>query len=141
MFYRLKTLFSSSRLTSVHYLKKLTKVQAQFNPGKKIITNYVLEMKKTGSLPPKTEIRYQWRITDDKDRTFLTPRQTLIYEDTRYKWNSKSLPDMDIYWHDQDVTMIDKIVKEVETRLSTNKIGCHNSTGKKNQGACLQKFR
>jgi hypothetical protein len=111
--------FSTSKRSIV---EEITRIQAQFSPGSKIVTNYSLEMKKTGSFPPKTEIWYQWRINDNDDRTFLTPRQTLIYEDTRYKWNTKSLPDMDIYWHDQDSTMIDSLLKEVQSRLSHIKL-------------------
>jgi hypothetical protein len=101
---------------------EITRVHPTFNPGLKINTSYSWEMKKTGSIPPGAVIWYQWTLIDDAQRTYTSPRQTTSFKDTRFEWTVNNSADMDIYWHDQDSTMIKEMASEVESRLSQLKL-------------------
>jgi hypothetical protein len=103
-------------------VSETTKVQVDFNAGASINTSYTWEMKKSGSLPPLAKIWYRWIIADEADRVFSTPVQNAVFEDTRYRWQSETGEDMDIYWHDQDPTMIKDLKAGIKTKLSSVKI-------------------
>jgi len=79
-------------------------------------------MKKTGSLPPGAKVWWRWRITDEAERTYVTPRQTIVFEDTRYQWQVKVAPDMDIYWHSLGTSLVKELTEGVESRLARVKL-------------------
>jgi hypothetical protein len=79
-------------------------------------------MRKTGSLPPKAVVWYQWRIQDEAKREFITPKSTVVFEDTRFQWNLESSANLDVYYHDQDSTTIKNLISGVQTNLSRIKL-------------------
>jgi hypothetical protein len=99
-------------------VEQVTKVQLTFPTGTKINNSYTWDMKKTGSLPPKAEVWYQWRFEDYGGRTYITPRQSMVFDDSRYKWQLESTPTIDYYYHDQALTMIKDLISGVESNLS-----------------------
>jgi hypothetical protein len=103
-------------------IEEVTKVKPSFDPGLTINTNYTWDMKKTGSLPPKAEVWYRWKFQDEAKREFVTPRQTISFEDTRFQWKLESTADLEIYYHDQDIKMIQDMVSGVQSNLSLIKL-------------------
>ncbi len=101
---------------------EVNRVQPPFGQTAKINSSYTWEMKKTGSLPPGAQVWWQWRVIDEAGRTYVTPSQQLIFEDTRYKWQVKVVADMDIYWHSQDATLINELTAAVEAKLARIKL-------------------
>jgi hypothetical protein len=97
---------------------EVTRVKPEFGTGTSINTSYIWEMKKTGSIPPGTGIWYRWKFTDDNGRNYTTPRQTAVFEDVRFSWEVEKDENMDIYWHDQENTMILDLVSGLDDRLS-----------------------
>jgi len=100
----------------------VSRVEPEYASGINIRASWVWEMKKTGSLPPGSRVWWQWRITDEIDRTYMTPRQTIIIEDTRYQWQVEVAPDLDIYWYSLGDSLIKELTEGIETRLSRMKL-------------------
>ena len=93
-------------------------IQPEVQSGQDFSASWTWLMKKTGSLPPGAVIWWQWETTDDAGNTSVVPRETLVYIDSRFTWQTTQLEKMDIYWHDQDEALIQEITGEVDTRLS-----------------------
>jgi len=103
-------------------VSEVSRVEPEYAPEVKIRTSWVWEMKKTGSLPPGASVWWRWRITDEDEWTFLTPSQTIIFEDTRYQWQVETAPNLDIYWHSLGTDLAKELTEGVESRLSRAKL-------------------
>jgi len=99
-------------------VSEVSRVEPEYALDVKIRTSYVWEMKKTGSLPPGARVWWQWRITDEEDRTCVTPRQTIVFEDTRYQWSVETAQDLDIYWYSLGASLVKELTEGVESRLA-----------------------
>jgi hypothetical protein len=109
--------------TDIHsVVSQISRVEPQYAKSTQISTNYVWEMKKTGSIPPGVRITWQWRIMDETGGTYASKKQTLVYTDDRFIWQSKSLKDIDIYWSVNDSRLIDELAVGLEARLATLKL-------------------
>jgi hypothetical protein len=97
-------------------------VEPEYATDVKISTSYVWEMKKTGSIPPGARVWWLWQITDEDKRTYVTPRQTMVFEDTRYQWQVEVAHDLDIYWHSLGTSLIKELTEGVESRLARVKL-------------------
>ena len=93
-------------------------IKPDFKPGKVVSAKWTWLMKKTGSLPPGAKIWWTWELTDEEGNTTSTPKESLIYSDTRFTWESIKSATMDIYWHDQDKAMIQELTNEVESKVA-----------------------
>ncbi len=61
-----------------------------FTPGNSIQTEWKWDMRQSGSLPPGTEIWWQWRITTADDKQINSERQTVIWLDDTHPWETKT---------------------------------------------------
>ncbi len=104
---------------------EVSRVEPEYAPGVKIKASWIWQMKKTGSLPPGVEVWWQWMITDEDERTYVTPRQAMVFEDTRYQWQVEITEDMEIYWHSLGINLVGELTDGVESRLSRVKLDIH----------------
>ncbi len=100
-------------------VNEVSRIEPEYATGMRISANWVWQMKETfGSVPPGAKIWWRWRITDESDRMYTTPRQTVIYEDTRFNWKVDSREDMDLYYHDRDSSFIQALTNGIEEKLA-----------------------
>lgn len=86
------------RLLNDNPLKVFSEVWLNFKPGTSVETNWVWQMKKTGGLPPGTELSYWWIITDERGNRLETPPRNFIYFDTRYNWRWMERGKIFLFW-------------------------------------------
>jgi hypothetical protein len=98
--------------------KTVNRVQLEISPGTIINASYTWEMKKTGSIPPKAEVTYRWKVKDNASRIYYSPWQTMVFEDTRFQWQSQITNDMEVFYHNQTPGLIQKLVEDVQSSLS-----------------------
>ncbi len=103
-------------------VSEVSRVEPEYAPEVKIRTSYVWEMKKTGSIPPGARVWWRWRITDEDRRTYVTPRENIVFEDTRYQWQVETAYDLDIYWYSLGASLVKELTEGVESRLSRVKL-------------------
>ncbi|GAI36823.1 unnamed protein product, partial [marine sediment metagenome] len=103
-------------------VSEVSRVEPEYAPRVTIRASWTWQMKKTGSLPPGAKVWWRWRITDEAERTYVTPRQTIAFEDTRYQWQVEVAPDMDIYWHSLGTSLVKELTEGVESRLARVKL-------------------
>ncbi|MBT4510767.1 MAG: hypothetical protein HOC20_00965 [Chloroflexi bacterium] len=99
-------------------VSEVSRVEPDYAIGNKIKASWIWQMKETGSLPPGTSIWWRWRITDVNDRLYTTPRQTMLFEDTRFNWKVESREDMDLYYHDRDSSFGQELTDGIEEKLT-----------------------
>ena len=103
-------------------VSEVSRVEPEYATDVKISTSYVWEMKKIGSIPPGARVWWLWRITDEDKRTYVTPRQTIVFEDTRYQWQVETAHDLDIYWYSLGASLVKELTEGVESRLARVKL-------------------
>ncbi|MCP4607506.1 MAG: hypothetical protein GY845_02155 [Planctomycetes bacterium] len=100
-------------------VNEISRVEPEYATGSDVSASWVWLMKETfGSVPPGAKIWWRWRITDENDRMYTTPRQTVVYEDTRFNWKVESREDMDLYYHDRDSSFGKELTDGIEEKLA-----------------------
>ena len=90
------------RIERLQYAEVTSEVYIEFNPAPSVSEQYVLDMRKTGSLPPGSGMVYWWTVTDaDGDRVVTVPELVAI-DDERYDWNSITEGPVTLYWYNGD---------------------------------------
>ena len=48
-------------------------------------------------MPPFTEVRYSWRVSDNDGQTTETAAQSIVYVDTRFQWSQSTVGNLTVY--------------------------------------------
>jgi len=71
---------------------------AHFTPAKSVSTQWFWDMRKSG-LPPDTHVDYWWTALDAAGNITQTALETLVFDDTRYNWQSITTDPVTILWY------------------------------------------
>ena len=83
---------SSVPITSIVFLN--------FDTTEKVKTDWQWEMRKTGGLPPGTELRYWWSIEDVAGNSVNTITAVLSFDDQRHPWKSLTNNNIRLFWYE-----------------------------------------
>lgn len=81
--------------------------------GKEVSATWTWDMRK-GSLPPGAKITYWWVVEDTAGNRLTTPRQTLSFDDTRYKWQRVGDNKISIFWYQGNRSFADELLKAAQ---------------------------
>jgi hypothetical protein len=73
--------------------------KVDFEVNDTVTANWEWELKRSGTLPPGTQIRWQWVVTDSAGKTYQTELQNLMVQDQRYSWDTFSADGITIQWY------------------------------------------
>ncbi|MEK7280742.1 MAG: hypothetical protein AAB037_00110, partial [Chloroflexota bacterium] len=73
-----------------------------FTPSRQVEAQWIWQMRKTGGLPPGTQITYQWLIEDAQGQQLKTEPALFTFEDSRYPWRSQSKGNLTLFWYKGD---------------------------------------
>jgi hypothetical protein len=96
---------------------EISSSKAVFTEAKEVNTSWTWLMKKTGSIPPGATIWWSWKIKNSDGTVVKSEEKSTVYTDTRFTWHNKSFLEYDIYWHDQDDSLINELLDSVQTGL------------------------
>jgi hypothetical protein len=74
----------------------------EFEAGRQVDLTWGWELERSGALPPQAEIWWQWEIVDAAGDTLWTDRETLIFEDPRYEWETITRGLITLHWIEGD---------------------------------------
>jgi hypothetical protein len=80
------------------YAPTLAEAWPEFQPAKYVSAAWSWDMRK-GILPPGARVTYWWVIEDNLGNRLLTPKKSITFDDTRYKWQKISDQNINIYWY------------------------------------------
>jgi hypothetical protein len=96
----------------------------EFMPGQ-TITATDTEKVARGEIPPTTEIKYWWTITDQAGQVVETAPKTFRYLDTRFQWQHTDGQDVRIWWYNAPASFGEDLAQRARAALSvpSNNVG------------------
>ncbi|UCC16176.1 MAG: peptidase MA domain-containing protein [Dehalococcoidales bacterium] len=85
------------------YAHVTSEVLIDIIPDRRITAEWAWDMRKTGGMPPGTNIQYWWSIRDGHGNTLETLPVTLSYDDARFEWERIRHSGITLYWHTGDM--------------------------------------
>jgi len=102
----------------------------EFVPDTLVDIEWTLDMRKTGGLPPGSNIDYWWTVEDaNGDRVETTPSR-VNFDDARHTWRSLTEGKVTIYWYEGNESFAQELM--ATTRQALVRLG-------ENTGAYLEK--
>jgi len=74
-------------------------IPEDFTPGASIETEWTWNLRRTGPMPPGTNVWWRWILRDSAGDTVETPVQSLEFTDTLYPWRILETESLMIYWY------------------------------------------
>ena len=71
----------------------------EFTPGRKVSAQYSFKTGKSNFLVAGADITYWLQVEDVSGNRFETPKQTIWYEDTRFKWSKMADGAVTVYYY------------------------------------------
>jgi hypothetical protein len=90
-----------------------------YEPGKEVDIEWEWILRRSGGLPPGTEVWWQWILTDDANNEFVTPRQSIIFTDESIPWQIYQSESLNIYWTEGDQAFAQELAEAGETALDS----------------------
>ncbi|MFH1775930.1 MAG: peptidase MA family metallohydrolase [Chloroflexota bacterium] len=95
-----------------------SEVYVEFTPGTSISTQWTMDMKKTGGLPPGSKVTYWWRVTDASGNEVETAPAQVPFDDTRYPWRSLSRGKITLLWYAGNESFAQELLATAEQTLA-----------------------
>lgn len=105
------------------HAKIISEIYISFTPAKSIATQWVMDMRKTGGMPPGTNLNYWWTLTDAGGNKLETTPSAAHIEDGRYTWQSLKEGMVTLYWYKGDAAFGGELMdatRQALGRLSEN---------------------
>jgi hypothetical protein len=100
-------------------------VRADFKGGSHVDVSNTVDMQ-LNYLPPGIDIIYRWRLTLHDGSVVETPEKTVLYTDTRFKWQTKTDGAVTVYYYAGDDQIgqaaLDQTVKAIDNMKKTFKL-------------------
>lgn len=94
--------------------------EAEFTPGTSIEAQYKIDQTKPENyMPPGTELLYWWKIVDAAGNEFKTEKETLLYLDDRYDWQTLENERLTLYWYEGDQEFGQELFDRANVALDT----------------------
>ena len=107
---RIRLRYEVDKLT---YAPAFAEAWPDIRPGKNVAASWAWDMRK-GSLPPGAKITYWWVIEDTAGNRLTTAKETLTFDDTRYKWQKVGDDKVSIFWYQGSRSFADELLKAAQ---------------------------
>ena len=97
--------------------------RTDFEAGQDITVMWDWDMRRSGSIPPGTVVWWRWRVVDDMGQEFRTPRQEVVFNDDRFKWQTFTENNVTFYWYAGGPDFGSRIADGVRDSLDTLQLG------------------
>jgi len=98
----------------------IAKAFPQFTPANEINVQWTWEMRQSGSLPPGTEIWWQWRYIDENGIVNVTNRETVIWLDQQHDWKTVTAQKLNLHWYSGNQSFADDLLQSAVNGLNFN---------------------
>lgn len=105
------------KIDKITFVQLVTEVNPDFEAGTQVDTNWTLDTRKI-SLPPGAQIQYQWLAEDAGGRQVETPWQDILFEDTRYDWQSLTEGGVTLYWYNGNADFGSELTDSAQDTLA-----------------------
>ncbi|HEY95831.1 MAG TPA: peptidase MA domain-containing protein [Dehalococcoidia bacterium] len=99
------------------YAHVTSEVLLDILPDRHVTAKWAWDMRKTGGMPPGTNIQYWWSVLDADGNVLETQPVTLRYNDTRFGWKSIRQSSTTLYWYKGDKEFAEELISATITGL------------------------
>lgn len=92
---RIRLLYELDKFT---YLPSYAETWLDFTPASTVSASWTWDMR-TSQTPPGAKITYWWVIEDKSGNKLVTEKETVSFDDNRYKWQKISSNMVTLYWY------------------------------------------
>lgn len=71
-----------------------------YEPDTEITVEWVWNLRRSGSVPPGTEIWWRWVLENEGGEKIETPVQRLIYLDDIFAWRTRASEHLNLFWYE-----------------------------------------
>ena len=101
------------------FAKAFNEAYITFTPSASVNVNWVLDMQKTGGLPPGTMLKYWWVIKDAGNNQLETEPQQIEFNDNRYQWQNVSQGNITLYWYRGNNAFANQLMEAAQQALAS----------------------
>ncbi len=92
------------------YADVTSEVLIDIIPSRHVTAEWSWDMRKTGGLPPGTDIQFWWSILDTDGSILETQPVTISYDDTRFEWKNVRQNSITLSWYKGDAEFSEKLL-------------------------------
>jgi hypothetical protein len=76
-----------------------SEVKTDILPGTTVNATWTWDLRQTGSMPSGTEIDYWWTIEDSTGNSYVTEKERVSYDDSRFTWQKLTEGNITLYYY------------------------------------------
>lgn len=95
-----------------------SEVYIDFVPDTTIDVQWALDMRKTGGLPPESNIEYWWTLEDVNGDKVATTPDRVLFKDNRYSWQQLTKGKVTVYWYKGGESFAEEIMSTAQQALA-----------------------
>ncbi|MGD0779335.1 MAG: peptidase MA family metallohydrolase [Dehalococcoidales bacterium] len=100
------------------YAQVVAEAYITFVPAKKVETQWVLDLRRTGTLPPGTNITYWLTVADASGSRIETIPSVIHLEDNRYDWKTIQEGQVTLHWYSGNESFAGELMAAAQTALT-----------------------
>ena len=100
-----------------------TSARTDFVGEREVSTTWTWDMRRTGSIPPGSVVWWRWRVVDDEGQELRTSRQSVVYGDDRFPWQSHTSENITFHWYAGGSDFGQRLAGAVEDKLDVLQLG------------------
>ena len=93
-------------------------VYLEVEPGTRIEAEHLLETDGATYIPPLASLEYFYTVRDEAGNVSETPRQSLLYTDTRFEWESVTAGPLVLLYHDLSRNRVERFAESLVESLA-----------------------
>jgi hypothetical protein len=100
-------------------------IPEDYEPDTEIAVEWVWNLRRSGSVPPGTEIWWRWVLENEAGEKIETPVQRLIYLDEIFAWRTRASEHLSLNWYEGSEQFASSLLQAGESALAR----LHQMTG------------
>ncbi|MCK4863385.1 MAG: peptidase MA domain-containing protein [Dehalococcoidales bacterium] len=102
----------------MEHVNIFSEIYVLFVPSTSVTAQWVMDMRKTGGLPPGSDVDYWWQVTDAGGKEVRTTPARIEIDDNRYNWRQITEGDVTIFWYKGDNSFASELMEATQSALS-----------------------
>jgi hypothetical protein len=100
------------------FAQVIAEVSVSFTPAKEVSAQWTWDMRRTGALPPGTNVTYWLTVTDNSGAEVETLPSVVKFDDNRYTWKTLQEGQVTLYWYSGDNVFGEELMAAAQAALT-----------------------
>jgi hypothetical protein len=106
------------QIQQMSFAKITSEVYVVFSPSTTVNAKYTLDMRKTGGLPPGSNLTYWWTVKNASGATEESEPVQFQVNDNRYKWRNLSQGKISLFWYQGNDAFAQALMSTAQSSLA-----------------------